>query len=208
MRLPNYLPQNRVHYQHYFLLLIICLLAYWPLSFGIFSVKNDAIHYFLPYRFHISEALRNGEAPFWSPYIYLGNPIQGDMQSGAWNPVVWLLSVFGRYDITLFHYENLFYIFLGGAGMYKLSHRLVDHGKTAFLMGASYMLSGFMLGGQLINWLAAAAFLPFIIHYYLLFLKIPGIVRRSKPELRFSFYLLRVTHPFLSLPGICCLHYL
>jgi hypothetical protein len=95
--------QNKAHYKKYGLLLVICLLAYWPLTFGVFSVKNDAIHYFLPYRFTISEAIRNGEMPFWSPYIYLGNPIYGDMQSGAWNPVVWFFSLIGRYDISLFH---------------------------------------------------------------------------------------------------------
>ena len=167
MRLPNSLQDNKIHYKNYLLLLVICLLAYWPLTFGLFSVKNDAIHYFLPYRFNISEAIRNGEFPFWSPYVYLGNPLYGDMQSGAWNPVVWFFSFIGRYDITLFHYENLLYIFLGGVGMYKLTNRLFAHSHTALLIAVSYMLSGFMLSGQLINWLAAAAFLPFVFHYYL-----------------------------------------
>lgn len=171
MILNDYYQENRIHIRHCFLLLIICLLAYWPLTFGIFSVKNDAIHYFLPYRFHISEALRNGEAPFWSPYIYLGYPVQGDMQSGAWNPFVWFFSLFGRYNLTTFHFENLLYIFLGGAGMYKLTNRFCGHAKTALLTGVAYMLSGFMLSGQLINWLAAAAFIPFVIHYFLLTLK-------------------------------------
>jgi len=167
MNLSTSFQQNRIHYRNYILLLLICLLAYWPLTFGLFSVKNDAIHYFLPYRFHISEALRNGEFPFWSPYIYLGNPVYGDMQSGAWNPIVWLFSAIGRYDLTLFHYENLLYIFLGGIGMYKLTNRFTNHSHTALLIAASYMLSGFMLSGQLINWLAAAAFIPFVIHYYI-----------------------------------------
>lgn len=180
MTIFNIHQQKRVHYKNYLLLLLICLLAYWPLTFGIFSVKNDAIHYFLPYRFNISEALRNGEFPFWSPYIYLGNPIMGDMQSGAWNPIVWLFSAIGRYDITLFHYENLLYIFLGGVGMYKLTNRLTDHSHTALLIAVSYMLSGFMLGGQLINWLSAAAFLPFVIHYYRLSLHSPSVINAIK----------------------------
>lgn len=171
MILKDYYQENRIHFRHYFLLLIICLLAYWPLTFGVFSVKNDAIHYFLPYRFHISEALRNGEGPFWSPYIYMGYPVQGDMQSGAWNPFVWLFSLFGRNNLTIFHFENLLYIFLGGVGMYKLTNRFCDHGKTALLTGVAYMLSGFMLSGQLINWLASAAFIPFVIHYFLLLLQ-------------------------------------
>ena len=67
MSLPSTLQESKVHYKNYLLLLVIGLLAYWPLTLGIFSVKNDAIHYFLPYRFNISEAFRNGEFPFWSP---------------------------------------------------------------------------------------------------------------------------------------------
>jgi len=168
---PATVQHTRIHFLNYLWLLLICLLAYWPLTSGFFSVKNDAIHYFLPYRFNISEAIRNGEFPFWSPYIYNGYPVYGDMQSGAWNPVVWLFSCIGRYDLTLFHFENLLYIFLGGIGMYILTWRLTRHGKTALLTAVSYMLSGFMLSGQLINWLAAAAFIPFVFHYFTLLLK-------------------------------------
>lgn len=160
-------PQQKTHTRNILFLLLVCLLTYWPLTFGLFSVKNDAIHYFLPYRFAVSEAIRHGEWPFWSPYIYLGNPIYGDMQSGAWNPFVWVFSLLGRYDITLFHAENLLYIFLGATGMYKLVFHLTRETRTALLISTAYMLSGFMLGGQLINWLASAAFLPFVILYYL-----------------------------------------
>ncbi|MBL7725776.1 MAG: YfhO family protein [Chitinophagaceae bacterium] len=170
MNITGIVEQKHVHYKNYLLLLLICLLTYWPLTFNIFSVKNDAIHYFLPYRFNISEAIRNGEWPFWSPYIYLGNPIYGDMQSGVWNPFVWLFSCISRYNITLFHWENLLYIFLAGAGMYKLTNRLTSHPYAALLIAVSYMLSGFMLSGQLINWLASAAFIPFVVHYYTLLL--------------------------------------
>ncbi|NOT51634.1 MAG: YfhO family protein [Chitinophagaceae bacterium] len=194
MRLLLSFEQNKINYKNYLLLLVICLLAYWPLTFGIFSVKNDAIHYFLPYRFHISEAIRNGEMPFWSPYIYLGNPMYGDMQSGSWNPIVWFFSLIGRYDVTLFHYENLLYIFLAGVGMYKLSNRLVQHSHTALLIAVSYMLSGFMLSGQLINWLAAAAFIPLAIHYYLQTLQSPKFGPAIKTGIAL-FFLLTAGYP-------------
>jgi hypothetical protein len=194
MRLPHSFPEKKIHYKNYLLLLVICLLAYWPLTFGLFSVKNDAIHYFLPYRFNISEAIRHGEWPFWSPYVYLGNPVYGDMQSGAWNPVVWFFSILGRYDLSLFHYENLLYIFLGGVGMYKLTNRLVQHSHTALLIAASYMLSGFMLSGQLINWLAAAAFFPFVIHYYLQTLRIASFSNAAKTGIAL-FFLLTAGYP-------------
>src|SRR5688572_28692404 len=105
---------------HLLLLLLFALACYWPLTFGIFTAKNDNITQFLPVRFHVSEALRTGHLPLWSPYIYLGYPIHGDMQGGAWNPVVWLISVFGRYNVTSIHFEILFYIFIASVGMYRL----------------------------------------------------------------------------------------
>ncbi len=201
MRLHIPLQQNKTHYKNYLLLLVICLLAYWPISFGIFSVKNDAIHYFLPYRFQISETLRNGEWPFWNPYIYLGYPVHGDMQSGAWNPVIWFFSLFSRYTITIFHFENLLYIFLGGVGMYKLTNRLTDHTYTALLIAASYMLSGFVLGGQLINWLAAAAFFPFVIHYYLQTLRLPLFSNAVKTGLALYFLFVAGYPSFFIITG-------
>ncbi|MDZ4794281.1 MAG: hypothetical protein SGI83_08405, partial [Bacteroidota bacterium] len=195
------LQHHKVDYKNYLLLLVIALLAYWPISFGVFSVKNDAIHYFLPYRFQISETLRQGEWPFWNPYIYLGYPVQGDMQSGAWNPVVWIFSLIGRYDITLFHYENLLYIFLGGVGMYKLTNRLADHSHTALLIAASYMLSGFMLSGQLINWLAAAAFIPFVLHYYLQTLRTAALSNAVKTGIALYFLFTAGYPSFMILMG-------
>ena len=68
-------------------LLLCCLLAYWPLTFHVFSLKNDALNYFLPVRFQISESINNGHWPFWSPYFNLGYPLHADMQSGVWNPI-------------------------------------------------------------------------------------------------------------------------
>ncbi|HEY0355981.1 MAG TPA: hypothetical protein VGC29_07250, partial [Flavisolibacter sp.] len=105
---------------HVLILLVLTCLCYWPLTFGIFSAKNDNIQQFLPIRFHVSEALRSGQLPLWSPYVYTGYPIHGDTQGGAWNPVVWLLSIFGRYDVTSLHFEILACIFIAGCGMYRL----------------------------------------------------------------------------------------
>src|SRR5436190_19573002 len=80
-------------------LLIICLVTYWPLTFHVFSLKNDALNYFLPVRYQISQSFYNGYFPFWSPYFNLGYPLHGDMQSGVWNPVVQLFSLFGPYTL-------------------------------------------------------------------------------------------------------------
>jgi len=152
-------------------LFVVCLLAYWPLSFGVFSVKNDAINYFLPFRFNISSAIQNGEFPYWSPFIYLGYPLHGDMQSGVWNPIVLLLSLFSKYDLTLFHIEYLLYIFLSGSGMYLLSGSVTRIKSIRLFAALAYMLNGYIFGsGQFVNWVASAAFVPFVLHFYLRFL--------------------------------------
>ena len=59
----------------YLLLLLITLIAYWPLSIQLFSLKNDALVYFLPYRYQLSESIQQGCFPWWNPYIYTGLPI-------------------------------------------------------------------------------------------------------------------------------------
>src|SRR4051812_20415090 len=96
---------NEGNYPFYFLLFFIGIVAYWPLSLQVFSLKNDAITYFLPFRFQISESIRNGFFPFWSPYIYTGLPLHADIQSGAWNPVVLLISLFTRYNMSVLEFE-------------------------------------------------------------------------------------------------------
>ena len=159
--------QNKVHYKNYGILLLICLLTYWPITFGVFSSKGDSLQYFLPSRYSISTAIQSGEFPFWSPWFYLGHPLYGDMQSGAWNPLVLLLSLFGKYSITTFHIEYLIYIFLGGVAMYRLAFYFCKGHQASLLIGTSYMLGGVMLAGQVITWAASAAIIPFLILSYL-----------------------------------------
>jgi len=152
-------------------LFVICLIGYWPLTFHVFSVKNDAIHYFLPFRYNISCAVQNGELPLWSPFIYLGYPVHGDMQSGSWNPFVLIISLFTKYNLTVFHFEYLFYLFLGGLGMYRLSGVIVSSFPIRLFIAISYMLCGYNYGsGQFVNWLASSTFVPFVVCSYYRFL--------------------------------------
>ncbi len=158
---------NKVHLKNFGILLIICLIAYWPITFGIFSSKGDSLQYFLPIRYAISTAIQSGEFPFWSPWFYLGHPIYGDMQSGSWNPLVLFLSLFGKYNITTFHIEYLIYIFWGGIGMYRLVIYISKGQSAGLLIAASYILGGVMLSGQVITWAASAAIIPHIFLSYL-----------------------------------------
>lgn len=167
------------------LLLFIALACYWPFTFSVFSAKNDNIIAFLPLRYNISEAIRSGHFPFWSPYIYMGFPMHSDMQSGCWNPFVWIFSLFSRYDLTMLHMEIMLYIFLAGTGMYKLLQSLKLNRQVSLTGAAAFMLSGFVtdVGGSNMLFLAAAAFIPFVFCYYLAFLKVPGFKAAIKTAL-------------------------
>jgi hypothetical protein len=148
------------------LLLVICI-AYWPLAFNVFSLKNDALNYFLPVRFQVSEAIYNHHYPFWSPYFNLGYALHGDMQSGVWNPIVQFFSLFGPYTLYRLQLETLLYIFLSGAGMYILLRQTHMAISSALFASAAYMLCGFNSDCcQYLNWISSAAFLPLVVLFY------------------------------------------
>ncbi len=148
-------------------ILLCCLIAYWPLTFHLFSLKNDALNYFLPVRYQISEAINNGQWPFWSPYFNLGYPLHGDMQSGVWNPFVQFFSIFGAYTIKTLQYETLLYIYLCGVGMYFLLAHFSIEKNIAVWASVAYMLCGFNSdSAQFLNWISGASFLPFVFLFY------------------------------------------
>ncbi|MEJ7739950.1 MAG: YfhO family protein [Chitinophagaceae bacterium] len=155
-------------------LLLITLTGYWPVSSGLFALKNDDIVYFLPYRYNIVESIRNGQFPLWSPYIYMGLPVSGDMQSGAWNPLVWILGLTGRYTLTTLHIELLAYIYLGGIGMFKLMATCGFNRIVCWTIAVAYMFSGFILdSGQILCWITCAGILPFTYLYFIRLLQLP-----------------------------------
>ena len=137
---------------------------FWPLSFFLFSVKNDALTYYYPVRTLISDALHNGELPLWTPYINMGYPLHADMQSAAWNPVIWVWSLVSNYSLGAFHYELIFYLCFAGIGFYHLCRNMGCSKNTAYTIGFAYMFSGFMVDSvQFFNCISAACYLPWII---------------------------------------------
>jgi Bacterial membrane protein YfhO len=150
-----------------FFLLIVVLVAYWPISFHVFSLKNDALNYFLPVRHLVSESYSNNILPLWTPYLNLGYPLHADMQSGVWNPFVQLFSFFGPYTLYTLQLETILYIFLGGAGIFFLLKHFRLHPFANIFASVAYMLCGFNSDScQFLNWIAGTAFLPFVFLFY------------------------------------------
>jgi hypothetical protein len=89
------------------------------------------------------------------------------MQSGVWNPFVWLFSLTGRYTLYSLQLETLLYVFLSGCGMYCLLKHFKVSPVVNLFCSTAYMLCGFNTdSGQFLNWISSSAFIPFTILFY------------------------------------------
>lgn len=178
---------------------ILVLAAYLPLSSFLFALKNDAFTGYLPPKFFMSESIHSGNLPLWNPYINYGIPQYGDMSSGFWSPVTWLVASTCGYNVYSYTIELLFYILLGGAGIYTLSGYWNIAQKVKFAAACAYICCGYNIGHlQHFNWISGAAFLPFCIWGYLTLFNNSGF----KNSIRFVLILylfISSAHPGLSI---------
>lgn len=141
------------------LLLLVLLAAYWPLATGIAMMKWDLTGMWLPWRFFVTESLKEGHWPLWNAYTNLGFPQMGD--PGTWYPVSWLIGALHRYDMAAAHAEFLLHTWIAGLGMSVLAQTLGRSRTAGLVVGVAYMLSGFFVGNaQHLGWLVSAAWLP------------------------------------------------
>lgn len=154
-------------YRYEGLLILLVLVALWPLTFHIYIPKWDNLDAYLPYRHAVGEMILDGKWHFWHPFHFMGSPVYSDLQSGAWNPIVIsLVYLFGGYDISALITELLLCYIIAGIGMFKLAKTLFSNNKIAFILGVSYALSGFMVNSaQLMVFLLGVAYLPWIFMY-------------------------------------------
>lgn len=126
--------------------LLLVIVIFWPLSFGIYALQYDAIDVYLPWRFYGSESLRQGFVPLWNPFQDGGYPMYADHQYSIWNPELFLISAFSRYNALIAQWLYLFYLTIAGLGFRYLLKQLQLDSKVWFIGGALFMLSGIMVG--------------------------------------------------------------
>lgn len=161
---------------HEALLMAIVLAVFWPLVTGVTVPKWDSLDGYLPYRYIVSDFIGNGELPYWHPYTHLGNPTYADLQSGAWAPYVWLISVFGTYGVGALVGELLLCFIIAALGMFYLLVHVTRNRRMALIFGLSYSLSGFMVGSaHLMVFLLGLAWLPWIVLFLLKTLRAPTL---------------------------------
>lgn len=169
--------------------LLLTFIAYLPVTSFLFALKNDAFTGYFPPKFFMSESIHAGYLPLWNPYINYGLPQYGDMSSGFWSPVTWLVASTIGYNAYSFTIEEVFYLFMAGMGMYYLTSCWGLKNKTRLIAGIAYMCSGYMVGHlQHFNWIAGAAFLPWCLYTYLNALKNTHAINLLKLALTFSLF--------------------
>ncbi|MEO9005480.1 MAG: YfhO family protein, partial [Ginsengibacter sp.] len=97
-----------------------------------------------------------------------------------WNPVTWIWGSLFTYNAFSLTAEVLFYIYLGGVTTYYLGRYFKFSFTISILIASMYMCSGFFADSlQYINFLTAAAFLPFLLMCFL--------ALQTNPNFRSSF---------------------
>lgn len=188
---------------HPFLIFVLFLFAaYLPVFLPFFHIKNDLITQNLPTRFVISESLYSGYFPWWNPYINFGNPQYGDMNNGYWNPFLWLIAKTWGYNIWSITLEEMFYVLIGGYGIYLLCKEMSFTKFTAIIAGLSYMSSGYILGHlQHFVWITGTAFFPYVLFYFIRIHKDP-ILKNFISGSLCTMLFLSSTHPGLVIGAL------
>jgi hypothetical protein len=180
---------RRQLYIYYFVLFLTAMLAMLPVVLMQHPLKYDMIDQAYPWRYFIGQCLQDGVMPLWNPYQLLGSPIHADPQSSAWYPVTWFFGYLFGYNIYIISLDFLLHIFLAGMGMFYLAKQLKYRDETAFIMGVSYMLSGFFIGNaQHFMWIISGTWIPFISGAFLALKSAPSI--RNAIKLGLAFFMI------------------
>lgn len=158
------------------LAVLVILLFYWPVSFGVYSMKWDILNWFFPMRQLVGDLLQAQLLPLWNPYINLGYPLGIDPQSGSLYPLVWLIGYFCGYSVYTIGLEFVLHTIIGFWGFKKLGTRLGWSLNTALVVGLLYAGCGFMVGNsQHLTYIISAGWIPWVLSYYYQLWKEPNV---------------------------------
>ena len=147
---------------------LVLIIAFLPISSFLFFLKNDAFNGYFPPKFFMSESIHAGYLPLWNPYINFGIPQYGDMSSGYWSPITWLIAATVGYNAYTLTIEILFYLLISGLGLYQLTSVWQLNKNVRIIAAIAFMCCGYMVGHlQHFNWISGTAFLPWCFWAYL-----------------------------------------
>lgn len=161
----------------YLIIAVTGLLAFAPVSFMLFSLKNDIVALEYPINQFMSQCIRQGELPVWFNTWDMGFPLQSNLTWGIFSSPQLFFNTIFEYNIYILHIEFVFFVLFSGWSMFYLLYRKLGRDENiSLLLALCYMLSGFMVGStQWLLYITAAAFVPLMAVALLSLLRQPGV---------------------------------
>ena len=123
----------------------------------------DAVNYFYPYFFTVSNSLRHGELPLWNPYLFNGFPTIANIEAQIFYPLNLLFLPFTPFTPYAVNLSLILHCFLAGVFMYFLCRNYLMNHWACLLSAMVYMLSGYTIGHfQHVTIVEVLAWLPLI----------------------------------------------
>jgi hypothetical protein len=142
-------------------LLAACMTAlFWRVLFtpAMFFYR-DVFNYSYPHAKFIQEICRQGQLPYWNPFLNYGEPVLANPNFLFFYPSTLLLILLPIDLAYTLHY--VLHFALAAAGTYGLARRWGQNRFAAFFAGFIFGFSGPLLSlGNLYNHAAAAAWIP------------------------------------------------
>jgi hypothetical protein len=155
------------------LLFLITVLFFWRLTLTsqyTWLEGPDNARELLPWFQAQCEQWHNHHFPLWDPHTWAGQPIPGQVQLGALNPLNWLMfSVplsHGRMRIDAFHFFYVFIHYLAALFTYMLCRDLRLSQAASVLGGIAFGMGGFMGTVGFLQREMGALWIPLILLFF------------------------------------------
>lgn len=131
------------------LISILWIYMYLEWIVGRVIIPYDSLDEFYPFTYFISQSYRNGQAPWWNPYNFVGFPIISDPQALIFSPLVMLpMAMISNPTPHYFDIVILFHVLICALGVYFLL-RFERFSVGSSLFGAVIALGGGCLPARL-----------------------------------------------------------
>jgi hypothetical protein len=130
-----------------FLFDALVIIIAWALVSRTFLTGNgfipwDSADEFFPQARFVVDAIRSGQAPWWNPYLYGGQPVLGDPQGLIFTPHVLVGLIVGEhFNLYIYDMTSLVTVLCGGIALARYTRAYADS-RTLPILGALVFIAG------------------------------------------------------------------
>ena len=103
---------------------------------------KDTFTAYMPLINFQADCLREGSLPLWNPFLNFGFPYVEDVLNSTFFPTHFLMALVTGSSMVIYQRELLFWIFLGGAGIYLCVREFGSSGPAGVVAAVSFMFCG------------------------------------------------------------------